>query len=34
LCTKISAEMLAKQISIFCATYFMLVSLRIAQIGW
>jgi hypothetical protein len=32
-CTKISAEMLVKQNSIFSAIYFMLAPLRIAQIG-
>jgi hypothetical protein len=32
--SKISAEMLVKDISIFCAIYSMLAPLRIAQIGW
>ncbi len=32
-CTKISAEMLVKQNSIFSVIYFMLAPLRIAQIG-
>jgi hypothetical protein len=31
---KFSAEMFVKQYSIFCARYFMLVPLRIAQIDW
>jgi len=30
---KMSAEMLAKQYSMFCAIYFMLAHLMIAQIG-
>jgi hypothetical protein len=32
--SKISTEMSMKQNNIFCAIYFMLVCLRIAQIGW
>jgi hypothetical protein len=33
-CSKISAQMLVKQDSTFCAIYLMLAQLRIAQIGW
>jgi len=32
--SKISAEMLVKDISIFCAIYPLLAPLHIAQIGW
>ncbi len=34
ICSKISVEMLAKHINIFCAIYFKLVPLRIMQIVW
>jgi hypothetical protein len=34
MCSKISAEMAVKLNSIYCAIYFMLAPLQIAQIGW
>jgi hypothetical protein len=34
MCCKISAEVLVKQKSTFCAICFMLALLQIAQIGW
>jgi len=34
ICSKISAQMLVKQKSIFCNTNFMLVPLQIARISW
>jgi hypothetical protein len=34
ICSKITAEILAKQNSFFCAIYLMLVPLRKVQTGW